>query len=385
MSLTLPSSAQVVIIGGGIIGVSTAYHLAAAGVRNVVLLDMGPLGGGSTGRAAGGIRTQFSDRLNIDLAMRSMEILKSFPQRFNQEIDLQQVGYLFLLDSADTVADFERHLRLQNDLGLPNRMVSPAEAQQLSPYIVTDGLLAASYSPHDGYCTPESVVLGFATAARRHGAQLIPHCAVTGIETDGTTISAVRTEAGTIRTDTVICAAGAWSGSVGDWVGVSLPVTPLRRGVVYTEPLPGCRPGLPFTIDFGTAFYYRNEGRGLLLGYPDPDEQSGFDQSPTDRWLPALGRALHRRAPRLVDVGIAGGWAGLYEVTPDHNGLVGEAAETSRFLYAAGFSGHGFMMGPAVGEVVRDLYLDAEPFTDVTGFRAGRFASADVRPERNVV
>ncbi|MFG3558436.1 NAD(P)/FAD-dependent oxidoreductase [Micromonospora sp. NPDC047557] len=385
MTVQVPSSAEVVVIGGGIIGVSTAYHLAAAGVRDVVLLDAGALGGGSTGKAAGGIRTQFSDEINIALAVRSMELLKSFPQRFGQQIDLHQAGYLFLLDSPDSVAAFDQSVRLQNDLGIPNRMITPAEARRLSPHIVTDGLLAAAYSPEDGYCTPESVVLGFATAARRHHAQLIPYCPATAIETAGGQIAAVRTPAGTIRTGAVICAAGAWSAQVGDWAGVTLPVAPLRRQVVYTEPMGGGRPRVPFTIDFGTTFYYRDEGQGLLMGFSDPDEMTGFEQTPTDRWLPAMGRAMQRRAPALTGVGIAGGWAGLYEVTPDHNGLIGEAGGISRFLYAGGFSGHGFMMGPAVGEVLRDLYLGVTPFTDVTGFHASRFEHADVRREQNVV
>ena len=283
------------------------------------------------------------------------------------------------------MAAFEANVALQTDLGVPSRMVGVEEARRLSPLIDTDGLLAAAYSPTDGHCTPESVVLGYASAARRAGAALLPHCAATGIDVDGGRIAGVRTEAGTIRTDTVVCAAGAWSAEVGSWVGVDLPVVPLRRQVLVTEPFPGLDPRTPFTIDFDTTFYFHGEGRGVLLGMSDPDEPPGFALTRSDRWLPRLAAAIERRAPRLADVGIASGWAGLYEMTPDHNALIGRAEAVENFLYATGFSGHGFLMGPAVGEVVRDLYLGEKPFVDVSGLSAARFAGRDVRPELNIV
>ncbi|MET8159747.1 FAD-binding oxidoreductase [Sphaerisporangium sp. NPDC005289] len=380
----VPAGASVVIIGGGVIGVSAAYHLAAAGVRDVVLIERGALGSGSTCRAAGGVRAQFSDRVNIELATRSLETYERFGERFGQDIDLRQVGYLFLLDRPETVAEFESAVALQNDLGVPSRMVSVAEARRLSPLIGTDGLVAAVYSPTDGHCTPESVVLGFATAARRLGARLVTHCAATGIERDGDRIVAVDTEGGRIETDTVICAAGPWSREVGAWAGADLPVFPLRRQIVLTEPMDGVDPATPFTIDFGTAFYFRAEGAGLLLGMSDPNEKPGFDTSWSESWLEGVATAVQRRAPALAEVGLTTGWAGLYEMTPDHNALIG-AGSDGRFLYAAGFSGHGFMMGPAVGEVLRDLYLQRPTFTDISGFHAGRFADAANRPELNVV
>ena len=381
-----PRQASVVIIGGGIMGVSTAYHLAAAGVTGVVLVDSGALGSGSTSKAAGGVRAQFSDSINIRLALRSMRAFETFTERFGQEIDFHQVGYLFLLDSAADVSSFEDAVRLQNELGVPSRMISPAEAVRRSPLISPDGLLAAVFSPDDGYCTPESVVLGYATAARGLGARLIPHCPVTQIQTrGGGQITAVVTAGGRIATGTVICAAGPWSRQVGGWVGVDLPVTPLRRQVLVTEPISGLARDLPFTIDFGTSFYFHREGPGLLLGMSDPDETPGFKLSRSDAWLPGLGRAMQRRAPGLMSAGIRSGWAGLYEVTPDHNALIGESAAVTRFLYATGFSGHGFLMGPAVGEVMRDLYLGRPPCIDVAALTADRFAAAMTRPERNII
>jgi sarcosine oxidase subunit beta len=381
----LPTSAQVVIIGGGVMGLSAAYHLARAGIRDVLLLDKDAFGSGSTSKAAGGVRAQFSDPVNITLGARGLETFRTFGAQFGQEIDLHQVGYLFLLDSAEAVAAFEANAALQNDLGIPTRMISVEEARRLSPLIVPDGLLAAAFSPTDGHCTPESVVLGYATAARRAGATLVPHCAVTGIDVRDGRIGAVQTGAGAVRTDTVICAAGAWSAEVGSWVGVNLPVTPLRRQILVTEPVPGLDPRTPFTIDFATTFYFHAEGEGLLLGMSDPDETPGFKLARSDAWLPRLGEAIARRAPAISEVGIAGGWAGLYEMTPDHNALIGRAEEVENFLYATGFSGHGFLMGPAVGEVLRDLYLGEPPFVDISGLSAARFASSAVRPELNIV
>ncbi|MEV4115014.1 FAD-binding oxidoreductase [Nonomuraea sp. NPDC049695] len=384
MGRELPSHASAVIIGGGAMGVSSAYALAAAGVSDVVLIDKGPLGSGSTSKAAGGVRAQFSDRVNIELAVRSLETFETFGERFGQEIDLHKPGYLFLLDSPESVAEFEKNVAVQNDLGVPSRMISVREAMELSPLIDADGLLAAAYCPTDGHCTPESVVLGYAGAARRLGARLLPGCAATGIETADGRIVAVLTEGGRIETDTVICATGAWSQPIGAWAGVDLPVSPLRRQILVTEPVPDLPP-TAFTIDFGTTFYFHREGPGLLLGMSDPDETPGFKLDRSDAWLPRLGEAMARRAPALMETGIATGWAGLYEVTPDHNALIGTAPDVDRFIYATGFSGHGFLMSPAVGEVVRDLYLGRTPFVDVSGFDARRFALAGARPELNIV
>jgi sarcosine oxidase subunit beta len=378
-------TAEVVVIGGGVMGTSIAFHLAEAGVRRVVLVERDELGSGSTSKAAGGVRAQFSDEVNIRLGARSLEAFTRFRDRPGQEIDLHRVGYLFLLSRPEDVASFERSVALQNELGVPSRMITVAEARRLSPLIDADGLLAAAFSPDDGHCAPESVVLGYATGARRHGATILTHCEVTGIDTDGGEVRAVRTSRGRIETSAVVCAAGAWSAAIGRMAGADLPVEPLRRQIVFTEPMPGLPRPVPMTIDFTTSFYFHAEGEGLMLGMSDPDERPGFLLSRSDAWLPRLTEAIGVRAPRLLDVGLTGGWAGLYEVTPDHNALIGEEETVSRFLYATGFSGHGFLQGPAVGEVVRDLYLGRTPFTDIAPLRAARFAGDLLRPEINRV
>lgn len=384
-SADLPAQASVVVVGGGVIGLSTAYHLAAAGVPDVVLVERDQLGAGSTCKAAGGVRAQFSDRVNIELGLRSLQAYETFADTFDQDIDLRQVGYLFLLSEPEHVAEFERNVALQNDLGVPSRMIDVEEARRRSPLISTEGLLAAAFSPRDGHCTPESVVAGYAAAARRAGARVVQHCEVTDVSTEAGRVTGVETTRGPVATGTLVCASGAWSRALGAMAGVDLPVAPLRRQIVTTAPMPGLDPHTPFTIDFSTSFYFHGEGPGLLLGMSDPRETPGFRTDANREWLDGLGEAILRRAPSLGEVGLGAGWAGLYEMTPDHNALIGEDPHVSRFLYATGFSGHGFLMGPAVGEVVRDLVLGHDPVVDVSVLHAGRFAGRDTRPELTIV
>lgn len=381
----LPSSAGVVVVGGGVIGVSIAFHLAEAGVRDVVLIERDELGSGSTSKAAGGVRAQFSDRVNIQLGARSLTAFERFGERPGQEIDLRRPGYLFLLSRPEDVSAFEDSVAMQNELGVPSRMITAAEARRLSPMIEAGDLLAAAFSMADGHCSPESVVLGYATGARRFGARVLRHCEVTGIDIHAGEITGVRTAAGRIETSTVICAAGAWSRRIGEMAGVDLPVDPYRRQIVVTEPVHDLPAELPMTVDFATTFYFHREGRGLLMGMSDPEETPGFKLDRSDDWLPLLTEAIALRAPRILDMGLSTGWAGLYEVTPDHNAVIGEADGAARFLYATGFSGHGFLMGPAVGEVVRDLYLGREPDIDVTPLDVRRFATSGLRPEINCI
>ena len=383
-SSALPESATVVIVGGGVIGTSAAFHLAEAGV-DVVLIERAQLGSGSTSKAAGGVRTQFSDALNIEIAKRSMAAFRDFGRRPAWEIELKQVGYLFALTRESDVEEFERSVALQNRYGLDSRMLTVDEALALCPLIAGQDLLAGAFSPGDGHATPEGVVQGYAFAARAHGAHVRVGCEVLTIEVAGGRITEVVTTDGRIRTDTVICAAGPWSRRCGEMVGVDLPVTPLRRQILFTDAIDDLPADLPMTIDFSSSFYFHREGPGLLMGMSDPDESPGFSVETTDDWIPRLMEVVRRRAPRIADVGIRGGWAGLYEMTPDHNAIIGEASRVSRFLYATGFSDHGFLQGPAVGEILRDIVLRRPTFVDVSPLSVERFGAAALRPEYNIV
>ena len=381
----LPAHASVVIIGGGGVGASAAFHLAEAGVEDVVLLERAELGSGSTVHSAGGFRAQFSDELNIEISLRSIDALSRFAERPGGEIDFRQVGYLFLLARQADVDVFERSVAVQNRCGVPSRLVDADEARALSPLLDTTGVLAATYCPIDGHATPEAVVQGYAAGARRHGATLVTGCEVLAIDLEGDVIQRVVTSQGAIETGTVICAAGPWSAAVAALVGADLPVKPLRREVRVTEPWPGLPSPLPLTIDFSTGFYYHAEGPGLLFGMGDPAQPYGFDVETREEWLENVLEVAERRAPSLLDQGIASGWHGFYEMSPDHNALVGELSGVSRFLYATGFSGHGFQQAPAVGEVLRDLVRGIDPVVDVAGFSVDRFATAEARPEHNIV
>jgi sarcosine oxidase subunit beta len=231
------------------------------------------------------------------------------------------------------------------------------------------------------------VVRGYASAAARLGARLRTGTPVTGIDRNGTQITAVRTATGPIATGTVICAAGAWSASIGAMAGVDLPVQPLRRQIAFTPALTPRPPRIPFTIDFASTFYFHpaDGGVGLLLGMAEPDQPVGFETDYDESWLPSLRTAIARCAPSLADLRLERGWAGLYEMTPDCNALIGQSPTVSRFLYATGYSGHGFLQAPATGEIIRDLYLGAEPFCDVTEFDALRFAGDSARTELNII
>jgi len=377
---------EVVIIGGGIMGASIAYHLARAGVTDVVVLEAGDIAGGSSGKPLGGVRVQFSDRANIELGLRSLHAYGRFGEDLGVDIGLERVGYLFAVRDPADVAPFEASVALQNELGAVSRMVDPAEAATLCPYLDASRLVAASWSPGDGFARPAGAVRGYLGAATGLGVTVRTGARVVGIDAAAGRALVRTADGARYATTAVVCATGAWSQAIGDMVGVALPVEPLRRQIAFTPPLPSGPSRIPFTIDFSTtAYFHGSPDGGLVLGMSDSTEPAGFDRTVTDAWHPGLRAALAVFAPGLADVPIARGWAGLYEMTPDCNALIGEADPGFRFLYAAGFSGHGFLQGPAVGEGVRDLYLGRAPAVDVACFDARRFERAAVRTELGII
>lgn len=380
----LPSQAEVVIVGGGIMGASIAFHLAEAGVTDVVVLERGTLGSGSSAKPLGGVRATFSDANNIALGLRSLRSYEAFGERFGVDIGLRQVGYLFLCRTEDQLAAVETSVRLQNRLGCKSRMVSVAEACEINPLLERGALLGASFSPRDGYAEPARVVEGYARAATSLGARFCEHTEVFELATDATGAHHVRTQQGCISAGTVIIAAGAWSTGLGAMLGVHLPVQAVRRQVGFTPQLDRPHPTVPFTLDLSTTLYFHNYRNGLLLGISNPDEEPGFCREFSYGWTRAFDDAAAAVAPSLVGAPLVGGWAGLYENTPDHNALIGRAAVPG-VLYATGFSGHGFLQGPAVGEIIRDLYLDRDPVLDPTAFSADRFGTGALLNEVHII
>jgi sarcosine oxidase subunit beta len=297
----LPSRASVVVVGGGVIGLSTAYHLARAGVRDVVLLERDTFGSGSTCKAAGGVRAQFSDAVNIELGARSLQAFETFGATFGQEIDLQQVGYLFLLETPEQVETFEKNIALQNELGVPSRLIEVAEAQALSPLISTEGLLAAAYSPTDGHCTPESVVAGYAGGRTARGRTSGPRLHGHRDRLPGGNDHPCRHGAGVDRDRHGHLRRGA--PGPGAWVPWSASTSPSSRCGARSSPRRRCPAWIrrrPFTIDFTTSFYFHGEGQGPAPGHvrPPRDPWLPARTRPTSGW-PGLGDAIQRRAPAI--------------------------------------------------------------------------------------
>ena len=367
-----PDSAAVVIVGGGAVGTSIAYHLTELGVTDVVLLERETLGSGSTAKSAGGVRTQFADELNIRIALRSLSEFTTFRDRFGADIGFQQAGYLFLLDSDAHRASFRAALALQHSLGVPSRELTVSDVAELLPQVETADLVAATFCPLDGYATPEAVVAAYADAARARGVRIHQGQAVERIRVLGGRILGVATRSKEISTSTVVCAAGVWSRDVARLVGVDLPVVGEPRQMHYSPEAGGLPTPLPLTVDFSSGFYFHSEGPGLVFGGRQPS-------------LEALAPVATRRLPLLADLPVQASWEGLYEMSPDRNAIVGEAEELSRFLYATGFSGHGFQQSPAIGEHIAERVVGIVPRLDLGALSAERFARGETRREAFVI
>ena len=372
----LPRWANVGIIGGGIMGTSIAFHLAEAGVGDIVVIERDTLGSGSSAKPLGGVRATFSDPGNIQLGQRSLEAFERFHETFKTDIGLQQVGYLFLCRNEAELAALENTTGVQNSLGCSARMVSPAEAVVINPFLRQAALLGGSFSPRDGFAEPSKVVAAYAEAATQLGVAFCEHTEVLDIGKSATAAHEIHTSRGVIAVDAVIIAAGAWSEKIGEMVGAYLPIEPVRRQIGITEPRAKPYPTVPFTLDLSTTLYFHNYGNAMLLGISNTDEKPGFSREFSYQWKPAFDQAAEIIAPSLVHLPLVSGWAGLYENTPDHNALIGNAEHLDGVFYATGFSGHGFLQGPAVGELVRDLYLGRASFMDPTPFSAKRFEGA---------
>jgi sarcosine oxidase, subunit beta len=353
---------EVVIVGGGAMGASVAWHLRELGIADVLLLERESLAAGSTSRSAGGIRTQFSDELNVRIALRSLAEFERM-----DGIELRRYGYLFLLDREADVARFRDALELQHGLGVPSRELTVEEALRLVPALDPEGLLAATFCELDGYASPESVVQWYA-----RGLDVRQGCEVTEIRVERGRVAGVETTKGDIACGTVVCCAGAWSREVAALAGVELPVEGEQRFMWFCPEDGGLPERLPLTIDFTTSFYFHREGPGLVFG--------GKEDA-----LEEVAEHAARRLPMLVDLPVQSSWWGYYEMSPDHNALVGRATEIDGFFYATGFSGHGFQQAPAVGEHVAELVAGREPTLDLSAFDTARFERGVARPESFVI
>ncbi len=393
----MKSTADVVIIGGGCMGCSVAWHLAQRGLTNVVLIEREPqLAAGSTGRNAGGVRHQFSHPANIDLSIESIAMMAQFEEVVGTPIDFHQDGYLFLLSKAAHVATFLKNVQLQKSRGVDVQWLSPAEARELAPGLDVTGVKGATFCAADGIADPNGVTQGFAKGAQAKGVEIIRDTEVAGIRVDHGRVAEVRTSHGNVSTPLVVNAAGPWAKSIGRMLGVDVPVEPERRHIFIASPPgggswdEGVNAGrVPksklLVIDFDTTFYFHREGGGLLFGMGDTDEQPGFDT--TVRWdfLPKVIEVAMQRLPALADAAVSHAWAGLYEMTPDHNPIIGPSSDIEGFYTIAGFSGHGFQHAPAAGRILADVIAGRDPEFDLSPFTLDRFSRRPAAGEANVV
>lgn len=387
MAQELPKTADVVIIGGGVMGASTAYHLAGKGVKDIVLVEKEPFFGVmSTGQCAGGIRHQFSSEINIRLSLESIAMMERFPQEMDQDAGLRFIGYYFLLTHMDDVAEFRKNVALQHLLGVMTEWLEPGEIARRLPLVNVEGVLAATMYARDGLCDPASLVQGYVTNARRLGARLFTDTQAVGVRTASGRIQAVETNQGVIETPVVVNACGAWAPQIGHMVGVDIPIEPIRRQIVVTTPIPELPPDFPFVIFFRDSLYFHPEGEGILTGKSNPDETPGYKLSVDPEWEMVHMDEAMVRMPLLKKAGLLSHWAGLYEVTPDAHPILGRIPTVEGFYLMAGFSGHGLMHGPVVGLLMAEEVVDGRAHTvDIDPFRYDRFLTKELHPEYNVV
>ena len=385
--MEIPKIADVVIVGGGVMGASTAYHLALKGCKKVVLLERDPLfGQETTGKCAGGIRYQFATEINIRLSLLSFSMLDRFKEELGQAIDLRRCGYLFLLTREEHVKAFHAIFGLQHNLGVTTEWLKGDEVRSRLPLMRLEDILGATWNPQDGLVDPNSIVQGYIAGAKRLGATCLTDLGVMNISLKKECIHSVKTRLGEIETPIVVNAAGPWAAQIGTMIGVDIPVVPIRRQIAVTTPIPQLPPHFPFVIDFAKNLYFHREGPGILTGMSNLNEPPSFNQDVDREWeLKHFDEAM-ARIPLLEEVGISSRWAGLYEVTPDAHPILGRVPEVNGFYCINGFSGHGLMHGPICGLLLAEEILDGKAHTlDIASLSLTRFREGKLIQEYNVV
>jgi glycine/D-amino acid oxidase-like deaminating enzyme len=360
-------TADVVIIGGGIVGSSIAWHLMHGGCKNVLVIEReSSQGKGSTGKSMGGVRAQFSTLVNIQMSLYSIPFYAKFEEVVGHPADYRPQGYLFLATKDSHLAYLRDNFERQKKLGLKTARLLPAEEiRAMLPQLRSDDVLGGSFCSTDGFVDPYSVMNGFMTSAVEHGATLWKKTEVNGIASNGQGSFTVQTTRGPVSTSAVVNAAGAWAAQIAKFLGIDLPVEPLRRMLVPSEPFSDFPHSSPMVIDMSTGFHFRPEGRGFLLAWNDPEETPGYKTDFEPAFIEKILMHAADRVPAFENLPInpKRAWAGLYEMTPDHHCILGPVAAVPGFFLANGFSGHGVMHSPATGKILADLILQGK--TDV--------------------
>jgi sarcosine oxidase subunit beta len=381
----LPAQADVVVVGAGIMGLSVAYNLARHhGTTNVLVVDRSYLCGGASGRNGGGIRAQFSSEENIRLMQESLRICRDFAAEMGINVWFRRGGYLFLVRSEASLRMLEESVAIQNRCGHPTRMLTPAEAKRVVPQLDTEGVVGASFNPEDAVVFPWPFVWGYAQAAEKLGVKIETFCDVVGFETRGSRIEAVVTSKGTVKTNRVVVACGAWSPEVTKLVGVELPNHPHRHEICSSEPL---KPWLgPLVADLSNGLYFSQSTRGEIVGgISNDDVPDGLDQRSSHTFLALYAKALVRAVPLLDRVKVLRQWAGCYDLTPDQNPVFGPVDAIENFFQASGFMGHGFMMAPVVGKILAEHVATGRMLPIFERWNLRRFAEGKLLQERMII
>jgi len=379
-------TADIVIIGGGIIGLSAAFQLARLNAGKIVVLEKEMfLGTGATAKCAGGIRAQFSTRINIEMSMKSEEMLVNFEKEYDYPIVYEQNGYMFLLFNDRQVAGFTKAFEMQRSLGLNVEWLDIPRINELAPPVKTDDVIKATFCQDDGIADPSDMINGYSTIARKLGVAIEIETEVTGINVEAGEIKGIVTNKGEIAAPLVINAAGPYAKVIGEMAGIDVPVEPIRRQIVTTGPLDYIPPTFPMVVDVGSGLYFHKESPGLLLGWADPDVEPGFDESVDPDYTDTIIMKALDRVPRLETAEMAKSWAGLYETTPDHHAIIDYADEVKGFFVCSGFSGHGLMHAPAAGLVAAEKIVGQDTSIDISPLSLRRFAKGKLIEETNVI
>ncbi len=381
----LPKTADAVVIGGGVIGTSIAYHLAKKGFGRIALLERSYLASGSTGRCGAGVRQQWGTRLNCLLSIDSVRAFERMDDELNysRSIEFKQGGYLLLAYTRREADQFKKNVLLQQELGIPVSLLTPLEGREIVPILSTDGVLLATFCPTDGHANPFHVTYAYASAGKRLGVDLHTFTEAHEILTESGKITGVKTNKGTISTNTVINAAGPYSGVVAQMVGLDIPFYPERHQILVTEPVD---PVLgPMVMSFSRRFYCQQTPHGsFIMGMGDPKEKPGFSISGTWEFLVEMATEITKVLPPVGNLSVVRQWAGLYDMTPDAHPILGPTP-CEGFYLACGFSGHGFMLAPVTGKLISEIVCDEEPSIDIHGLDLGRFERGELVIEPSVV
>ncbi len=374
----MEKTADVVIIGGGVIGLSIAYYLALKKAGRIVLFEKGQLGEGSTGRCVGGIRTQFSTEINIRFSLESLKTFEGFEDQFGVSPEFKKIGYLFLATTEQEVGVFRESVTLQRKFNIPVEFLSAGEIKSRWPYLRMDDILGGTFCSRDGYAGPNEVLSGFVSGAKKAGVKIYEGTEIVGISLAKGRIQSVQTKSEEILTHVVVNAGGPYAASIGEMMGIRIPVNPLRRQIFVTAPFHLADYAIPLTVDFHRGWYVRQEGNGLLLSGP-VDAKPSFNLNTEYEAMAETSENATYRIPALEKARIARGWAGLYEISPDHHAILGKVPEAEGLILANGLSGHGFQHSPAVGKVISELIADGVASTiDITSLSIERFEKEEL-------